>query len=163
MTAVANLTPPPSVPPLESDHNGGGSTSCAGLKRPNCYFYGFTSHQQFNCPAREAVTVCRKCKKKGHYQRVRQSKTVAANGLTAPAMYSPLLAMASLRRVPAGLRKSSVFLSINKKKAIALVDSGSTDSFIHPRLVDACCLKIQPIKGTISMATSTLTAPIQGY
>ena len=102
-------------------------------------------------------------KKKGDYQRVCQSKAVAANELTAAAMYSPLLAMASLRGVPAGLRKSSVFLSINKKRAIALVDAGSTDSFIHPRLVGACCLKIQPTKETISMATSSLTAPTKGY
>ena len=133
MTAVADLTPPPSVPPLESDHSGGDSASCAALKRPNCYLCGFTSHPRSICPAREAA--CRKCKKKGHYQRVCQSKAVAANELTAAAMYSPLLAMASLRGVSAGLRKSSVFLSINKKKAIALVDSGNTDSFIHPRLL----------------------------
>ena len=133
MTAVADLTPPPSVPPLESDHSGGDSASCAALKRPNCCLCGFTSHPRFICPAREAA--CRKCKKKGHYQRVCQSKAVAANELTAAAMYSPLLAMASLRDVPAGLRKSSVFLSISKKKAITLVDSGNTDNFIHPRLL----------------------------
>ena len=42
VTAVADLTPPPSVPPLESDHSGGESASCAALKRPNCYFCGFT-------------------------------------------------------------------------------------------------------------------------
>ena len=144
VTAVADLTPPPSVPPLESDHSRGDSASCAALKRPNCYFCGFTSHSRSKCPAREAVS--RKHKKKGYYQRVCQSKGVPANELTAAAMYSPLLAMASLRGVPVGLRKSSVFLSINKKKEIALVDSESTDSFIHPRLVDASCLKIQPIK-----------------
>ena len=78
-------------------------------------------------------------------------------------MYSPILAIASFKGLRAGLKKSSITLSINKKKAIALVDSRSTDSFIHPRLIDACCLKIQPIKETISMATNTLTAPIQRY
>ena len=71
-------------------------------------------------PARESV--CRKCKKKGHYQRVCQSKAVAANELTAAAMYSPILAMASSEGVPTGLKKFSISLSINKKKAIALVD-----------------------------------------
>ena len=101
--------------------------------------------------------VCRKCKKKGHYQRVCWSKAVAANELTAAAIYSPILANAFFEVVPAGLKKSINTLSISKKKAIALVDSGSTDSSIHPRLVDACFLKTQPIKEKISMATSTLT------
>ena len=67
-------------------------------------------------------SVCRKCKKKGHYQRVCQSKAVAANELTAAAMYSPILAMASSEGVPTGLKKFSISLSISKKKAIALVD-----------------------------------------
>ena len=39
VTAVADLTPSPSVPPLESDYNLGDSTSCAALKRPNCFFF----------------------------------------------------------------------------------------------------------------------------
>ena len=33
VTAEADLTPPPSVPPLESNHNGGDSASCAALKQ----------------------------------------------------------------------------------------------------------------------------------
>ena len=68
---------------------------------------------------------------KGHYQRVCQSKAVAANELTTAAMYSPILAMASFESVSAGLKKSSITLSIYRKKAIALVDSGSRDSFMN--------------------------------
>ena len=75
-------------------------------------------------------------------------------------MYSPILAVASLKCVPIGLKKSSISLSLSKKKTVALVDSVRTNSFIHQRLVDAYSLKFQPIKETISMPTSTLTAPV---
>ena len=36
----------------------------------------------------------------------------------------------------------------------ALFDSGSTESFIHPRLVEKAALTIHPSSGTVSMATS---------
>ena len=78
-------------------------------------------------------------------------------------MFSPLLATASRNGVPTSLRKSSIPVQINWKEAIALIDSGSPDSFIHPSLVEACSLLVCPSTETISMATKTLTARIQGH
>ena len=104
--------------------------------------------------------VCRKCEKKGIINVFSSLKQLLQNQLTAAAMYSPILAMASLEGVPVGLKKSSISLSLSEKKTVALVNSVRTNSFIHQRLVDAYCLKFQPIKETISMPTSTLSAPI---
>ena len=134
--------------------------SCAAVEKSTCSFCGFGSHPRYKCKAREAI--CHKCKKKGHYQRVCRSKAASKESTTAM-MSSAFLATTSRKGVPASLTKSSIGVIINHQEATALVDSGSTDSFIHPDLARACSLTVHPSQETISMATKTLTARIQGH
>ena len=49
------------------------------------------------------------------------------------------------------------------KGATALIDSGSSISFIHPSLLEACSLVVFPSKETISMATKTFTDSVQEH
>ena len=109
------------------------------------------------------MIICRKCNKNGHYQRVCRSKDPASSKSTTASMFSPLLAPASRNGVPTSLRKSSIPVQINRKEAIALIDSGSSDSFIHSSLVEACSLLVCPSTKTISMAIKALIARIQGH
>ena len=147
-----------SVPTLPNDGNKEES-ACAASTKFTCYFCGFRFHPHLICPAREAI--CRKCKEEGHYQRVCRSKDPASSKSTTASLFSPLLGTAFQNGVPKSLRKSSIPVQINRKEAIALIDSGSSDRFIHPSLVEACSLLVCPSTETISMATKTLTARIQ--
>ena len=155
VTATANLAPA-GRDSTQNDAENHFGCATQSAKETKCYFCGFDSHLRFKCPAREAT--CRKCKKKGHYQRVCQSKT-SPDPVTA-AMHAPLLATATLQGVPTVLSKSSISVFINDHETKALVNPGSTDSFIHPRLVKACSLFVRPSAGTISLAADPLTAKI---
>ena len=50
--------------------------------------------------------------------------------------------------------KSSGTVNIEGLEIKALFDSGRTESFIHPRLVEKVALTVHPSSGTVSMATS---------
>ena len=54
-------------------------------------------------------------------------------------------------------------ISLNGKDVLALIDSGSTDNFIHPRVVKMCSLKSTNCCKTIMMATKDLEAQINGF
>ena len=54
-------------------------------------------------------------------------------------------------------------ISLNGKDVLALIDSGSTDNFIHPRIVKMCSLKSTNCCKTIMMATKDLEAQINGF
>jgi len=159
IAAAIDEDTPSLVQPTDRENRETG-LACTSQKRSPCFFCGFDPHPRSKCPAREAT--CRKCKKKGHYQRVCRSKVAAASDSISAMMYSPLLATTSMEGVPASLSKSSISVIMNHKQFTALVDSGSTNSFIHPKLVQACSLKMLPSKDTISMATKTLSARVQG-
>ena len=54
-------------------------------------------------------------------------------------------------------------ISLNGKDVLALIDSESTDNFIHPRVVKMCSLKSRDCCKTIMMATKDLEAQINGF
>ena len=59
--------------------------------------------------------------------------------------------------------KSCADILINGEIAKALIDSGSTDSFIHPYLVEQHGLEVFPTHENVAMATSSLKVKMQGY
>ena len=52
------------------------------------------------------------------------------------------------------LTKSLGTVTVEGLEVKALFDSGSTERFIYPRLVEKAALTIHPSSGTVSMATS---------
>ena len=124
-----------------------------------CYFCGLKYHPISKCPARDAI--CNKCRKDGHYQRICQSKD-APSGSSAALQTAPYnLLHASL--IPSGLTKSCLLIEVNAETADALIDSGSTDNFIHPRHVVRCSLKIHSGFETVSMASSSSSKKLEGH
>jgi len=113
-----------------------------------CFFCGNSNHPRSKCPARDAV--CSNCQKKGHFAKVCRGKKMSKNKVSAAA-WSPTLATVG---APESLSKSSGTVSIQGLEVKALFDSGSTESFIHPRLVERVALTVHPSSGTVSMATS---------
>lgn len=121
---------------------------------PSCYFCGNNKHPRSKCPARDAI--CGKCQKKGHYAKVCQSKTASK---VSASVHSPVLATT---QCPGSLSKSTATISLGKLRVKALFDSGSSDSFIHPDLVMKAGLAIEPENGSVSMASTALSAKITG-
>ena len=135
----------------------------AALSGAKCYFCGYRKHPRHKCPAREAT--CRRCQKKGHFAKVCKSQPAsnqAEHGGTAASMY-PTLAAVSSSSTPPTLLKSSTKVAINGVSARALVDSCSSESFIHPRIVGALKLRKYSSPKSISMAQSSLSAKTLGH
>lgn len=123
-----------------------------------CYFCGGNRHPRTSCPARNAE--CRSCGRKGHYQRVCKSKT-SSRSVPNTTAAAGMLASAS----PASsncLRKSIVDIRVNGVKLNALIDTGSSLSFINHSLVTKCRIKMLPYFGRIAMANSSLSTEIIG-
>ena len=125
-----------------------GTLVAVGSDASTCFFCGNSNHPRSRCPARDAV--CSKCQKKGHFAKVCRSKKISKNKVSAAA-WSPTLATVG---APESLSKSLGTVTVEGLEVKALFDSGSTESFIHPRLVEKAALTIHPSSGTVSMATS---------
>ena len=126
-----------------------------------CFFCGYQRQPRSKCPTRDAT--CSKCRKKGHFQNVcRSGDPSQSEGRTSAAMWRPTLATISAE-VPQSLTKSTTTVSVDGFEATVLIDSGSSESFIHPGLVKSVALHIYPSSGTISKATSSLATNVSGY
>ncbi|KAK3885091.1 hypothetical protein Pcinc_010642 [Petrolisthes cinctipes] len=101
-----------------------------------CFFCGLSRHSRSKCPAREAM--CHKCQKKGHFAKVCKSSSVIAS--FTPTDRATLAAVSSAN-YPRVLSKAVVEVSINGFKTNGLIDSGSSESFIHPELAAHLSLK----------------------
>ena len=64
---------------------------------------------------------------------------------------------------PYSLRKSIQYLIINGHKISTLIDSGSSESFIHPDVVRKLSITITKCTGNVSMASASLTSESLGY
>ena len=120
-----------------------------------CFFCGYSKHPRLKCPARDAI--CNKCQKKGHYAKVCRSSQ-APTGATTAATYRPTLAS-----VTSALSKAMIKILINGSQADGLIDSGSSESFIHPNIVKLHSLQINPLSNQVSMASSSLSTRTEGY
>ena len=161
--AYGSLGPPPlpvaatttTSPPSASDPE----SFVAAVSGAKCYFCGNSKHPRQKCPAKDAT--CRRCQKKGHFAKVCRSNPTGEQGGTAAAMYPTLAAVTS--STPPALLKSSSEVTINGVSARALIDSCSTESFIHPHLVDVLDLQKYSDPRDICMAQSSLSAKTLGY
>ena len=109
-----------------------------------CRFCGFGNHERNACPARRAV--CDSCYSRGHYSSVCEKQKQTSQILST--VSSPSLA------------KALVNIRINGNDLIALVDTGSTDSFIHDKFVQQLGLPFNPSQKTICLAAATSTHTI---
>lgn len=110
-----------------------------------CYFCGDVDHNRRNCPARNSV--CNSCGKKDHYAKVCKSKATLS---ISASMFSP-----SLCTVTAGcpeiLSQVSVKVFIGGTALIALIDSGSSESFYSQVIVKKVGLKLNTSTQNISI------------
>ena len=122
-------------------------------KTKSCYFCGNVLHPRNSCPARDVN--CRKCGKQGHFSKVCMSKNA-----TSAAVYD---VCASLQPVfQNGLQKAITKAKIGGCDANALIDTGSSGSFISRRIAESLKFEIVPSHQEISMADTTFKANVNG-
>lgn len=121
-----------------------------------CFFCGNDRHLRTVCPAKD--TICRGCGKRGHFQRVCKSKYSRVQTNSTVSAHT----LASASTVPNCLQKSITKVIINGVELRALVDTGSSLSFINQRFVEMCNLPVKPYFGRITMANSSLSSDITG-
>ena len=138
----------PPVATVDQEQTDLSTLAAVGSNASTCFFCGNSNHPHSKCPARDAV--CSNCQKKGHFAKVCRGRKISKNNVSAAA-WSPILATVG---APESLSKSLGTVIIEGLEVKALFDSGSTESFIHPRLVETLALTVHPSSGTVSMATS---------
>ena len=122
-----------------------------------CFFCGNARHPRSKCPAREVT--CNKCHKKGHFAKVCRSElfsTVSTSACT----NRPTIASVN---GPSALSKAICKIDIQVLEVGGLIDSGSTDSFIHPDLVRQGRITTYPSDNVISMESASLSTKSLGF
>ena len=139
-------------------------TAAAGFAEEKCYFCGYKKHPRLKCPAKEAI--CKKCSKVGHFAKVCRSVSTEKSRKTAMATLSESPNLASISAAGAGiagLKKAQIIVSIKGEKLNALVDTGSSDSYIHSDIAKTNGWKVFPSTSNINMASTSLTRKTQGH
>ena len=124
-----------------------------------CFFCGNARHPRAKCPARDAI--CNKCQKKGHFAKVCRSEpvtTVASTG-----MNHPTIASVTSVTGPSALSKAMCKIDLCGLEVECLIDSGSTESFIHPKLIKQKSITTYSSGKVVSMASASLSVKALGY
>ena len=124
--------------------------------KPNesCFFCGYTKHRRIHCPAREAT--CKSCGKVGHFSKVcRSSKKVVASIASSDESFLATVASSALS-------KAVVPVFINGKHVSALLDTGSTESFIDSNTAKDLRVRIENSTGSVRMASTSFATKIKG-
>ncbi|GFX21450.1 retrovirus-related Pol polyprotein from transposon opus [Trichonephila clavipes] len=132
------------------------AVSSSSSRSQTCFFCGNYLHSRTLCPTRDVT--CRNCGKKGHYQQVcksrpgRNSSNVVASSNTLEAISGPTHC----------LQKSIIKALVNNIQLSALIDTGTSLSFLNEKHVAKCKLKVEPYLGKISMANSSMVTETEG-
>ena len=136
--------------------------SVSAAASSKCFFCGYSRHPRSKCPAREAT--CNKCQKKGHFAKVCRSSSTMTPSAASASIARPTLAAVTSAASPSSLSKAVSKFVLNGTEVDCLIDSGSTESFIHPELVQKHSLRVdQSDSGpTASMASTSLSSNTLG-
>ena len=127
----------------------------AAISRQKYFFCGNQRHERSKCPARNSV--CKNCKKKGHFACVYRSHMAAATN------YGKSLLASSTLNFSVSLSHLSMCGEIKEEPVKILVDTGSSENFIHPDKVKRLELAVTPSSERILMASSSHSSTILGH
>ena len=118
-----------------------------------CYYCGNNRHPRTSCSARDSI--CNKCKKNGHFAKVCKSTRTEISA----SILSPNILLASI----GDLSQSTIAVKIGTSEYSALVDTGSTESFISSSVVRSLDVIIHPSNSVVSMASTSHQIKVPGY
>ena len=155
---------PSSVPcgatslPTQSEHPEKDTSTINAISNTGkCYFCGYSKHSRFRCPAKEAL--CKGCGKKGHFQKVCQSTPAKSKLLSA---VGPQLSASTAATGTRGLKSALINVLVNGKTLMALVDTGSSESYICTEIPTKNKWKVTPSTTLVNMASTTLSKKTEG-
>ena len=109
--------------------------------RRQCFFCGRAYHERKYCPAINSI--CFSCGKIGHFSSVCRSNNGSGKRLKSTNQ-SATLSLASLISMarPRNLLRSAILVNLNGKNLTALIDSGSSESYINSKVSKDLKLKV---------------------
>ena len=129
-----------------------------------CDYCGLRRHPRVQCPARDVL--CKSCGKKGHYQRVcRASKSyskASANGHSASVL-NTVLSSVTTAAAPTGLSNAVINVHVNNIMLTALVDTGSSESYVSNYVVRRYKWSIHSSRQQVTMASTHLSSFTLGH
>lgn len=161
--AFSNTSTPLNLNALtESENNVAATTpTFRPNQRRRCFFCGGNIHQRIKCPA--VNENCQICSKKGHFANVcRSGQPQRANAVTEHDVQRDTALSAISAASPNSLRKATIPITLNGYKAEALIDTGSSVSFIDRSLAEILKLKIKACRQTITLASLSHISFVQG-
>ena len=113
------------------------------------------------CAVRNAN--CFKCKKEGHFSKKCCSNPKLTSAATCSHRFATMLILNTTSASLGSLKQAALYVLVGKNGAsTALIDTGSSGSFISLGYVRKHKLQMKPAAGNVSMASSSLKASIKG-
>ncbi|KAL0839392.1 hypothetical protein ABMA28_016120 [Loxostege sticticalis] len=131
-----------------------------GQRKRQCFFCGGNVHQRIKCPAFHSQ--CQLCSKKGHFANVCRSRSETSPKVNAVTHDTPTETASVVAAAPGSLRKATIPITINDYVADALVDTGSSVSFIDKGLAETLKLKKKRCSQSITLASLSHTSIVEG-
>ena len=140
--------------------NSSGNRQSTTSQKQKCFFCGNDRHPRARCPAKDSV--CNKCAKVGHREKVCQSKfTLGALSIQEESDNQPsLCAIEHLHKNHTDQTVTTAYIKSQSVKT--LKDSGSDISFISQKLVNQLNLFVIPTKNSVKLADRTPSSSIIG-
>ena len=130
----------------------------SAVPNTTCFFCGRTRHSRINCPARNAI--CKKCGKKGHFQSVcRSSQHTHFSASTD----TPIISSLILASAPTSLSNAVISIYVNGVLLQALIDTGSSESYLSKSVLQNYNWNVVPSQTLISMASTSLSKLTHGH
>ncbi|XP_055882384.1 uncharacterized protein LOC129925800 [Biomphalaria glabrata] len=132
------------------------TTGTIAAAQGKCYFCGGAIHSRSKCPAKDAT--CNKCGKKGHYKKVCKSKLSTVYRHNSDSAAYTITAASSF-----SLSRAVMKIQVNNITLDALIDTGSSESYISASAVRKYRFKTFHSSKHISMANTNLTGYTRGH
>ena len=132
------------------------------MTRRQCFFCGLAYHERKYCPA--ISSTCFSCGKIGRYSRVCRANNGSGRRLKSTNQ-SAALSLVSLTSMacPGNVLRYAILLNLNDKNLTALIDFGSSESYINSKVSKDLKLKVYPSRSEILMASSAIKMKSNGF
>lgn len=156
LNALSAPDRPPITPAIETQDYRSSykveETLAAAMGR--CFYCGYDPHVRGKCPARNAT--CNLCGRKGHFAKVCRS------GKRNPKQTASMVIATNYGTKISSLDKAMTLVRVNGIDLHALLDTGSSCSFISDRSVRELRLPVFPSQEEVSMASTSLRSKTAG-
>ncbi|KRX40031.1 Retrovirus-related Pol polyprotein from transposon gypsy [Trichinella murrelli] len=130
-------------------------TNTSAAIKQECYFCGKRRHPRVNCPTRN--TTCNNYGRVGHFAKVCRSASKRTVSISVTSLIS-----SSSSSTATELKNAIVEAKINETNITALIDTGSSLSFIDERLCKTLEMKLLPADGKVLMASTSFQSRLTG-